>query len=258
MARRSKRIDCTFCGDLGVPQGIEDVLPLWLAKKLAYQAETHHPGVQATYRKYSYDDFAALQTDDGSGSTATSSELTGKLPKGFLLPGVCIGCNGGWMSRLEEVARLTLTGLLIGEPKRLTPFDQTTIATWAIKTSLTYDACYDPRYVPEDIGTRRLFARGAPLPDTAVFIGHDPDLTPMGEFVHARQPTVTDDGTPIGVTIGFQFDHLILKTIIGLQATGLALVAPISSDHRTQIWPPRQAFVWPSVAALVPRKREPD
>ena len=38
MAKKSRLIDCIFCGNEQVPRAVEDVIPLWLANKMAYYA----------------------------------------------------------------------------------------------------------------------------------------------------------------------------------------------------------------------------
>ena len=44
---------------------------------------------------------------------------------------VCVGCNGGWMSRLETAIRPLLTPLILGEPFLLTPDKYRVIQIWA-------------------------------------------------------------------------------------------------------------------------------
>jgi len=44
---------------------------------------------------------------------------------------VCRTCNSGWMSRIEEKAKPTLTKLILGEDIELTITDQILVSTWA-------------------------------------------------------------------------------------------------------------------------------
>jgi len=70
-----------------VPQGIEDVLPRWLGKKLAYYAELQHPGTKPSYVDYSYtrlDDFRADMLLGGS--DLAEQTKTGTVPAAFHLP----------------------------------------------------------------------------------------------------------------------------------------------------------------------------
>lgn len=256
-------IDCTFCGDKGVQRGQEDVLPLWLAKKLAYTAEQLHPGTKPSYVNYGYKNLADFQADKPSRETPS-----GAIPAAYKLPDVCRSCNGGWMSRLEQAAQLLIPGLMVGKQKLLAPYDQLVLATWMVKTCLTYDASRKPRSIPEAIGSRRFFILACPLPVTHVVIGHDADYTPEGAFVHGRLRLEGSDFFPRdmeAVMIGFQFDHLIIQACInfteeipedGTTTEGMAV--PADPQHYERIWPIRDRFLWPSDLALQgPRQAEP-
>jgi hypothetical protein len=78
------------------------------------------------------------------------------------------------MSHLEESVKRVMVGFMTGERKMLTPFDQFILATWATKTSLTYDASYQDQWIPNDIGTYRLFSAGYPPLGTQIVIGAAP------------------------------------------------------------------------------------
>jgi hypothetical protein len=258
VARRQRPIDCTFCGDTSVPRGREDVFPRWIAEKLAFYARQHHPGVDATYVNYTLRHLSDLGTEN-----ATAERRTGAVPTAFHLPRVCVACNGGWMSRLEDAARLVIVGLIEGKPKLLAPYDQFVLGMWTIKTSLTYDAAHDARLIPESVGTRRLFDLGVPLPMTHVAIGHDPNHVQDGSLVHARQELNVRVSSEVGITgdahavqIAFQFDHLILKTIINygddlVAHPEWAVGVVLDSPYFGQVWPPVPRYEWPSAAALI-------
>lgn len=49
---------------------------------------------------------------------------------------VCEACNNGWLSRLEEAAKRSLSPLIHGKPNDISAVDQSTVATWAYKTAL--------------------------------------------------------------------------------------------------------------------------
>jgi hypothetical protein len=251
-----------FCGDQNVPQGTEDVIPLWLAKKLAYVAQQHHPERQPTYKDYSYENLA-----DFPSGTPKSEREVGAIPKAFKLPGICAECNRGWMSRLEQAVILVMEGFILrGTPKLLTPYDQLVLSTWMTKTCLTYDAAAEPiRLISEERGTRAFFQRPFPPWNSYVHIGHDPNHTPEGSIGHRRgwrhgdyrvsgQPVI-----PVHIArFSFQFDYLILTAGIHYGEDDLAnygliqTVAPPDSPYFHQIWPPVERFLWPSDAALIP------
>jgi hypothetical protein len=166
-------VNCIFCGDQQVPGGEEDVLPRWVGSKLRYYAQ-HHPGVEPVYVGYDHDNPSDFRTDvdDRSGTQATGMDHTGGRPMARKLPDVCMECNRGWMSRLEQSAGLLIPGFLVGESKILTPYDQFNLSTWMVKTCLTYDAARSERFIPEWVSrsfsrsrhARRRAARRRPLP----------------------------------------------------------------------------------------------
>lgn len=251
-------IDCTFCGDHAVPRATEDVFPLWLAKKLAYVAQQHHPGQQVSYVNYMYEKMADFQDDTLIGESASLKEHVGTVPKAYKLPEVCLACNGGWMSRLEHAARLLLAGILLGNPKQLAPHDQFALATWAVKTSLTYDAARIPRMIPEGLGTRRFFELGYPLPGAQVIIAHDADHLPEGSLAHARKRL---DGPHLALPTGVraveilvQFDQVVIQTVLNYADDVSTLVEgcllPVNATYAHQLWPPGPRFTWPSKLSL--------
>ena len=189
MSRR-RVVDCTFCGDRGVFSSSEDVFPQWLIKKLAHVAEVIIPGVEPRFVHHTYDDPSAFRDDmrgRSPGDRGVGKRRLGAKPVAYKLPEVCDTCNRGWMSRLEEVSKNVMMGFVEGRGKVLDPFDQLYISMWAVKTCLTYDACQEQRYVGPDVGSRRLFMLGYPLPGAHVLIGHDPDLVPEKERSTSQQ-----------------------------------------------------------------------
>lgn len=207
----------------------------------------------------------SFQSAVATGHSEAGGKPTGAIPVPYKLPAVCEQCNRGWMGRLEDAARLVLVGFLEGKRKLVDPYDQVVIATWATKTTLTYDAARDIRRIPAWQGTRPFFQRGRPLPDTQVRIGHDPDHIPQGELVHGRH-FIPLGSVPLdakAVHTIFQFDHLLIDTIInyGDDLTKLAhRVWSPDTPKFQQVWPVGPRVLWPSDVALVGRaaKRRTD
>ena len=185
-------------------------------------------------------------------------EKTGDVPAAHQTRDVCKECNEGWLSRLEQAAQRLLVGFMEGTQKTLAPFDQLVIGLWAVKTSLMYDATHERRFIPEEQGTRRLFTLGYALPGSLVAIGHDPTIVPVGELLHARQSLIPPgDSRVTAVKFGFEFDHLILWTIINVledRSTHFEL----GSIRGHQVWPPGERFIWPSNEALVAPPTAPE
>lgn len=128
-------ITCVLCGESG-PSAVEDVIPRWIAKTIA--AKGVPPYFDLT-----------IEMDEGAPET-TSIRRIGGLPLPWKLPDVCEPCNGGWMSQLEQAMKHAGKRLVEGRHYRLSPFEQTVIATWMTKTALLYDAARGNQVVPLD------------------------------------------------------------------------------------------------------------
>jgi hypothetical protein len=264
MSKPPAKIECTFCGDKGVARGAEDVFPLWIGRTLGRVSEALHPGQKSRYVSYAYDDPANFSADvEGKtlGERAVGRpRKTGEVPVPYKLPDVCRECNNGWMSRLEKGAQLVMAGFIQGKRKTLAPYDQLVLATWMIKTSLTYDSALPVRLIPETVGTRRLYATGSPLPGSDVSIAHDPRLTPQGELLRLRKPRAgvyspIPESPVMAAQFAFQFDHLILEAVIHYSDGHESLPPeatfwPTGGSKRNLIWPIVNRFTWPSDAAL--------
>lgn len=110
MTRRRKATGpCLFCGDTA-SLSKEHVIPRWVNKEL---------GIQAV-------------VEERRGSVRRLDVLS------VVLPQVCIRCNNGWLSELEQRAAPLLRPMLPGPalPVALDPAQQAILATWAVKTSL--------------------------------------------------------------------------------------------------------------------------
>lgn len=263
-------ITCIFCGAVDVESSGEDIIPLWLQNKLRYYAEQPHPGVPARYVNYSYDNLATFEADTRSetpGASAIGQDITGARPTIHKLPDVCTTCNGGWMSRLEQAAGKLIPGLLEGKSKVLAPFDQLILATWTVKTSLTYDASYPTQWIPTEAGSRPFFRLGRPAPRSVVVIAHDANHIPEGAFLHSRQNVESPHlGGPLvrAIFVLFQFDCLILGATIdyteGLTEDDPLIGIDFDAPHRELIWPQQGPFLWPpsqSALAAGQAVREP-
>jgi hypothetical protein len=256
-------IDCIFCGDTNVPSSGEDVFPIWLQRKLHHYARSLHPDEPPLYVSYGYDDPRGFQTDIAErtpGGHATSKEVTGERATVRKLPEVCVTCNGGWMGRLEEAAKRLMPGLIEGKPKLLAPFDQLILATWVVKTCLTYDASREPRYISNEAGSSRFYSLGYPLPLAQVSIGHDPNHVMEGALVHARQQVMGSHPSLVtnleAVRFAFQFDRLLFEAIINvaedLPEDGIGISVPENPPYFERMWPPtRRPLIWPSDAARI-------
>ena len=105
-----------FCGNRVSSK--EDAWPLWLLRRIG----ADRPG-------------------DMNGERGGTGPRSWPLAKsGIQVRCVCSGCNNGWMSRLESLAKPVIEPLLDDAPHVLTADHQQTLAVWAIKSTMVYEA----------------------------------------------------------------------------------------------------------------------
>lgn len=266
MARKPKLIDCIFCGESQVTRAKEDVIPLWLANKMAYysvkaQKAQGKPGDKANYVNYVYGDPDELTSDTENntmGVNATSVTPVGQIPNAFILPDVCTKCNGGWMCNLEEVAGKLIPGFLEGRSKTVDPFEQLILAMWVIKTCIAYDATNDERFIPPEYGSRLLFNNGFPMLGTQVVIGHDGTTVQKGEILYGRKRYPLDGILVPSVHIGLRFDHFMCYMALSMvdpkdPRKQMTRTIDLKDPWLSEIWPPKGRLSWPSEVALASR-----
>jgi hypothetical protein len=106
---------CVFCG--GSPVNQEHALPRWASKLFTDEVV----------------DFArTIQYRDAEPEVRPWRSR----PFSATVGGPCVGCNGGWMSDLEQQVAPILTPLIRGGEATLDLPTQHLVATWAIKTML--------------------------------------------------------------------------------------------------------------------------
>jgi hypothetical protein len=122
--QKLKRV-CLFCGQAHQPKTVstkatatdEDIVPRWLQKYLGIENEIVTPMLVRSK------DLAPLH-------------IRQHVVSAFKAGGVCSGCNGGWMSDLENAAKPILIALIEGTRffPDLAQGERYTIARWTMKT----------------------------------------------------------------------------------------------------------------------------
>ena len=82
-------------------------------------------------------------------------------------PVVCRGCNGGWMCGLDGQVKHLLQPMMLGQPRTLSPQEQSTIATWAAMKSMVLEYVWGAEQVivlPQAARTLVAAARPAAAP----------------------------------------------------------------------------------------------
>jgi hypothetical protein len=112
---------CIFC-DREATLTLEHATPLWLKNVLPGEGRFYH----------------RRGTPDGP--TWTWTESWPQDEPDFKVKRVCGTCNSVWLSDLEKAAQPILTPMIHGEPMTLGAEEAETVAMWATKTALVFNA----------------------------------------------------------------------------------------------------------------------
>jgi hypothetical protein len=182
------------------------------------------------------------------------------------LPDVCVDCNGGWMSRLEDATKPVLLPMIRGEARQLDLSERRRLAAWGQLKCLTLDAFYRG----EHDGVRHLPARLAhhfrnerqPLDDSLVVLGkylppNEGVFMPWGRLMKESPAEGAYPAASI-VIVTFAFGHLVLQVLIGAWTTThkAQIHFPFADPRFLRIWPTeaRGEVRWPPVVSISARE----
>jgi len=169
---------------------------------------------------------------------------------------VCGRCNGGWMSRLEDIAKIILTPLILGDSGFIQPPDQGAIAAWVQKTALVAMLVSTEDERAHGYGLplseyREMFAHREalePLPATKIWIGryngqvHRNSVRVVPQVVIQRGSR--DPDVPQGYAMTVVLGELLLH---GVRITAPGLQLNLSTPHDLQdLWPANGRISWPA------------
>lgn len=233
------RVLCMFCDQRG-PRAREDPFAQWIARD-------HGQGGT----EFFHDEWAG----HGGVMRRTRTTRSGSLASRKVAD-VCQPCNNGWMSALQALAIPLLRPMMKGNPFPLWPNDQSVVSRWATMTTLTYDASYRRRLIPEEIGSHAFFETQRPLPGMEVWLGQFrlPDAG-IG-MPHARREMLLRDAKTHGVrfrAVGttLVFNRLVIQTLVNHSDRFPPGVHPRVEDaHFKRCWPIQPKLHWPPAAAV--------
>ena len=161
MSPVAQRKLCIFCGKPGTTK--EHVFPAWLRGVVPTEGKNH-----------SY-----FQTHTVPGRVGSDPAIV-TVPKVIVRSGhsysrtvkrVCRPCNTGWMSRLQEQAKLVLVPLILGGGSVLSFDEQNLLATWITMTAMVAEYT-DVDHIGISAAQRRDFYRDPSYqPDWTIWIG---------------------------------------------------------------------------------------
>jgi hypothetical protein len=173
---------------------------------------------------------------------------------------VCAPCNNGWMSVLENEAKPLIESLLDHRTSELSARHQHTLARWAVKSAMVFEALRGNRawfYEPTERAAVRLGA--VPAGFTKVWLGQCVDLP----SIHCIGSDMSDTPDPIaasakGYVTTLAFGILAIQVLTVRLSAGAPQVTRITTDLRPgpweetvlQVWPPTENAQWPLALGL--------
>jgi hypothetical protein len=160
---------------------------------------------------------------------------------------ICFGCNGGWMSLLEQAAKPLLIPLVLGENSVIPHEDARIIAAWATKIAIVSE--YRDIGTPTVQSDARIFLmdRVTPPPNTTVWLARHP----VGQNNGLRQQPLYWPGAPL-VLPPLERPHEVMNTnFTDIVAGHLELMVMTSSnphvaDYRIEGFADRVMKIWPN------------
>jgi hypothetical protein len=234
---------CIFCGAVGTMTG-EDVLGRWLQRMPLDQSPVPH----------------------GTGwLNQIGREIGTRPPYRQRIRDVCMHCNSGWMSRLENRASQVLPPLILGTGGVIKGADLGLIAAWTQKTCLTamYISTADDRAsgyglpASEYHELHEISDLQQPLPQSQFWMGRFDGE--MAWSVRATPLVVVPDGWP---EPAFPQGYLMTIVLGQLLLQGVRMTMPgneltIGARQKlARIWPGVAAAGWPEGDAVNDRNYE--
>jgi hypothetical protein len=149
---------------------------------------------------------------------------------------VCIECNEGWLSVLENDTRSVLETMIRGVDRRVTPDEQRVLATWAYKSALLLDLSGGAPTVPTLL-FHMLRHRREPFEGAIVDIGAYIDST----WAVSARPMPLNVGTPgtepaEGMVATIVVGRVVFQVIVGRGHLSMTDTRTYK-DALARIWP---------------------
>ena len=221
---------CMFCE--GPVSTREDAWPLWLLRKVG----ADRPG-------------------EISGQRGGAGLRTWRVAKSsFRVRFVCRACNNGWMSDLESRSKPVIEPVLGDVVQVLNAKDQRTLAVWAVKTAMVYEALRLNQPWVFTQGERELLRESWLLPPrTKVWIAKCVNLPGpccAASDLFSKRPASSDQERAHVTTMAF--GPLAIQVVNFRLPYVIPDSTDITADLRPGPWRLTAAQVWPSLWPLMP------
>ncbi|OJU82873.1 MAG: hypothetical protein BGO11_20820 [Solirubrobacterales bacterium 70-9] len=188
--------------------------------------------------------------DDGEESNEWSDR-----PFQFQVRCTCHACQHGWMARLEERAKPFLRSMIEGFGRTLYDEGREAVATWAIKTCMSFEGANPNQSIPET-HYRHMATHQSPPRNTQVWLGavDDPTVTTsvayhwhhgLGVEGHDAYLAAMSVGHLAIVVVGFGTEDPMTRKLDGWPREALI-----------DLWPREEPLRWPpGLIVDIPRLR---
>jgi len=241
---------CVFCGTelKKRNKSNEHIIPIWLLDHLSIRdvkiEPTHMTSIGAivTQRVHTLD--------------------------GLIFGNVCEGCNGGWMSQLENNSKPILIDLIDGNRSLMSMSEKECflISRWAFKTGLTLNSGSNFHKMIPDSHYKELYRNTNSLPQGLIIVAQhynnsEPFYWQQGALWHVSGESVSkEDLDRFGIEtykITFSFGKLLfLVTYLPFEdyrpALWKGIHIPCFPSHRQCFWYERPNFPWNNTLEAVP------
>jgi hypothetical protein len=189
---------CIFCDGYGLTK--EHIWPKWLNPYLPKNVVNHE-----IYFETIFPDRSKHETEIRSGSVQS-----GRVRR------VCLSCNTGWMSDLQEETKPILLPLILGEDSTLTHKSQSTLSAWIAMLTMVAEFL-------DKTGTRIAISRNdrmflktnlAAPPSMKIWIGYYKRDKWLGVWAHATFPIRSEENAPQRSELGVDFPNTQTTTIV--------------------------------------------
>lgn len=233
---------CAFCGESGVTK--QHVWPDWLKKIVPREGESHWQYL--TSINLSYPGTAIVQPDFQQKRGPTGA---------MKIRNVCMQCNGGWMSKIEQDSKPIVTTLINLQEAQVDLPKQKLIAAWA--TLLSVMGEYTDLRTQSIPAEHRYFLKNSLQPPVGwrIWIGSYQGSQWKQRYRHHGFQCFSPTCTPAKPGFNTQFSTFVIGgLLLHIASTALPNADFNFSDPSAmglnQIWPPQAAFSWPSFPIL--------
>ncbi len=218
-----QRKQCLFCENY--VNSKEDIFPLWLLEIVGNRQDMHK----------------------------AVSDLPIKIQKGssvLRIRTVCETCNNGWMSKLEQDTIPVLRPLLVDLSVRLSPEQQSLLASWAMKTGVVLDSIYKHTRFYQKEECKNLRENRTIPTGTVIWIGRY-----FGSGLHAGLSDFSLDSPPHrkianGCVITFVLGHVVFQ-ILSARPRPEHKERRVNVEYRPGSWDKLLTKIWPNADSQI-------